>query len=65
MPLEGTSLEARHRSVTEPQRDGGPLAVVGILSFVTIFFRTIQIFRTLHIFTFSSLAKADPLRRRE
>ena len=65
MPLEGTSLEARHRSVTEPQRDGGPLAVVGILSFVTIFFRTIQIFRTLHIFTFSSSAEADPLRRRE
>lgn len=44
LPLEGTSLEARHRSVTEPQRDGGPLAVVGILSFVTIFFRTYKFF---------------------
>ncbi len=32
LPLEGTSLEARQQSLTEPQRDGGPLAVVGILN---------------------------------
>lgn len=32
LPLEGTSLEARQQSVTESQRDGRPLAVVGILN---------------------------------